>query len=93
MQADAGGSEIFRHYVANSSTSLSAYPARLATMLGMTWIELRDFSLVGAGFLLLVLGVLWRMKKGGLLRYRMAINLVFVGFILAIWLVDTWIKR
>ena len=62
-------------------------------MPGMTWIELRDFALVGAGLLLLVLGVLWRMKKGGLLRYRMVLNLVVVGFILAIWLVNTWIKR
>jgi hypothetical protein len=64
-------------------------------MLGMTWIELRDFALVGAGLLLLVSGVFWWRKTNWRSRmgYRVAINLIVAIVFLAIWLVTNWIKR
>jgi hypothetical protein len=61
----------------------------------MTWIQLRDFALVGVGLLLLVSGVFWQWKTNWRtqLGYYVAINLFVAAVFLAIWLVTNWIKR
>ena len=78
---------------ADPASILSAYPARIATMRRMSWDNLHDFVLLGAGVLLLgVLGGFYPSPRR--LRNRVLLVVVTVAALIeGVYLLALWRSR